>query len=148
MEGPGASSPPPGTPPHPTHPASTPSGTHRADPPSRRPSHVQETNDMEIKTQTRANHSQPLANPGPCWTSAWELGFAGEGQVRPPGRRRRPLGILWWREKGRRRIGGLQLQTQKLPKQVPAEFSVKPPLSVYGEFGEVFSKLVTRVLAP
>ena len=65
--------------PHPTHPACTPSGTHRADPPSRRPSHVQETNDMEIKTQTRANHSQPLANTGPCWTSAWELGFAGEG---------------------------------------------------------------------
>ena len=58
------------------------------------------------------------------------------------------MGILWWREKGRRIIGGLQIQTQKLPKQVPAEFSVKPPFSVYGEFGEVFSKLVTKVLAP
>ena len=78
--------------PHPTHPACTPSGTHRADPPSRRPSHVQETNDMEIKTQTRANHSQPLANTGPCWTSAWELGFAGEGRGPSSGKEEAPLG--------------------------------------------------------
>ena len=95
---------------------------------------MQETNDMEIKTQTRANPSQPLANPGPCWTSAWELGFASEGRGPSSRKEEAPLGHSLVERERRRIIGGLQIQTQKLPKQVPAEFSVKPPCSVYGEF--------------
>ena len=43
---------------------------------------------------------------------------------------------------------GLRSQTHKLPKQVPAEFSMKPPFSVYGEFGGSHIQVQSHCLQP